>query len=87
MKFYITFKTPDVVSEALEDKIRNIIPSQEFTQQELASYDSIEDEDEKAEYVRFVVVGHAEFIDDLVRYGELVTVEFDSVTKTATVVK
>lgn len=87
MKFYITFKTPDVVSDAVEAKIRAIDPQEDFTHKELVEYDNIDDEDEKYEYARGVVVDNAEFIDDLMQYGEYITVEFDSVTKTATVVK
>lgn len=87
MKFYITFKTPDVVSNTVETKIRDINPRDDFTHEELVEYDNIDDADEKYEYARGVVVDHAEFIDDLVQYGEIITVEFDSVTKTATVVK
>ena len=87
MKFQLTFKTPDVVSQAVEDGINSFRPEKDFTHEELVEYDNIDDEDEKRDYIRSIVTSRAKFINSIVRYGEYITVEFDSEDKSAKVVK
>lgn len=73
MKFKVTFKDPDVVYDAITDAAKESIP------------DCITDEEREAlaELRRDEL---SEFTSKWVRYGEYITLEFDSEAKTATVV-
>lgn len=69
MKFRITFKTPDVV----EDAIRKAVSS-----------NSSSEEENDLDDLRFEC---EDVVEKFVKYNELITVEFDTESSTATVIK
>lgn len=83
MKIRVTFKSPDGVSDSLQDKCNEIIESMPIDHQEnlanLNRNDRREMFDEMKEPME-------EFISGWVRGGEYVTVEFDTEAGTAAVV-
>ena len=74
MKFQLTFKTPDVANDLLLSIEAKIV-------------DADQDGDSD-EFDRLVVLEKniKDTLDKFIEYGELITVEFDTVEKTATVV-
>jgi hypothetical protein len=71
MKFRVVFKTPD----AVEDALRSDLP------------EPADEDDEEAVYCLQETIDEAiDFAARWVRYGESVTVEFDTEANTATVV-
>lgn len=76
MKFQITFKTPDAVENAIEEIVPKV---------ELGDFD--DEEASEADYCRQKTVDDLkEFVARWVRYGECVTIEFDTDNCTAVVV-
>ena len=76
MKFCLTFKTPDVVDEQqLKEDIALSCAGPDVGPDEDCDYCNEKLEEQKT------------LIDQFVKYGEVVVIEFDTVNKTATVVK
>lgn len=79
MQFDISFKSPDAVYYAVEEEISQLRPPEA----ELEEFEGYEDpttawREAKAEELK-------EFVSKWVRYGENVTIEFDTEKGTATV--
>lgn len=76
MKFRITFKTPDVVEDSISEFSYGSL-SEEFGPNH-------PDFDEQREIMEDELHN---IISKWVKYGEMITIEFDTVAKTATVVE
>lgn len=74
MKVEITFKDPDVVYEAVRDAVTR----------EVNAIESL-DEDEKEDLIETRVEKVNDKLDKWIKYGEYVTIEFDTDADTATV--
>lgn len=74
MKLTVTFKDPDVVYEAIRDAVK----------EEVDALESL-DEDEKEALVETRSEKVSDILDNWITYGEYVTIEFDTVAKTAMV--
>lgn len=70
MKFIVTFKTPDAVRTTIE----NVLPP------------AIQGDNEEEELYIYKVEKLVEFTAKWVKYGECITIEFDTEAGTATVV-
>lgn len=71
MKFTITFKTPDAVDEAVQEYLSVHEPDEGWTETE---------ECEVEEELRGT-------FEEFIKFGEYVTIEFDTETRSATVLK
>ena len=85
MKFHITFKDPEAQCRAIDAAIESFNPATDFTHEELVEYDNLDDEDAKSEFIYDTVKERMSFIHNFLKYGEYITIEFDSETKTAKV--
>ena len=74
MKIYVTFKTPDTVKDAVEEQAKRMV----------SEWESLKPEDREMEEEGLVDETMAK-LAKWVKYGECVTVEFDTVKGTATV--
>ena len=75
MKIQVTFKDPDVAHDAVEDEFK---PPYEV--------EGLTDKDEIAEVIEIRKNKAHDFVQSFLKYGEYITVEFDTEAKTATVV-
>jgi len=75
MKISVTFKDPDVVSDAIERAIENTIEPQEGLDNEAV-----------AAIVESKKTDLEEALEKWISYGEYITIEFDTEAKTATVI-
>ena len=74
MKFIVTFKTPDAVSCTIDEIVKDYV---EFNDME----------GEEAEEEAFLLKEKmTEFSDRFVKYGEIISIEFDMDEETATAV-
>lgn len=78
MKFTITFKTPDAVKDVVNDLVPRIPKDQRGNRLDMEAHD--EAVEEISSQVRNVT-------DLFMSYSEYVTIEFDTETKSATVVR
>jgi len=78
MKICITFKTPDAIEYALEEALPNEKPNYETDSWEPLSEDEQDVREGKLEEVK-------KFLQCYIKHGEVVTLEFDTDAKTATV--
>jgi len=75
MKFRITMKSPDAADCAIEDAVGSALFDFEGTPEE--------EEEKRAELTEEI----GDFLGTWLKYGELLTVEFDTEANTATVMK
>jgi hypothetical protein len=80
MKIRVTFKTPDALEDALAEACPNKKLNYETDEWEPLSED---EEDERAVRVEEV----KKFLQHYIKYGECVTLEFDTETETVTVLE
>ncbi len=83
MKFQVTLKTPDAQDYAIESALE-IVKNELQSQEENA--DSGLDPDDVEDYLSEKKDELKEFTDKWFRYGECVTIEFDTDTQTAKVI-
>ncbi len=79
MKITLCFKQPDVIDQALEDNLPTFQYDDNGNEVELFG-EALEEVEDKREAAK-------EFLRKWLLYSELLTVEFDTETNTATVVK
>jgi len=82
MKIRLSFKTPDVVDDAVEEEFPTTIPNYETD-----DFDEMEPDSD--EYLEVMVKREelTEFLKQWVGYGEYVSIEFDQEANTAVVLK
>lgn len=86
VKFYITFKTPDAIDDAINDELENV--TERYLATAKAEGESDLDDDEQEDLFNFkdeVTLQMREVATKFISHGEYVTVEFDTEAKTATV--
>ena len=75
MKFRVTFKTPDAVDYAIREVVNDESDEQPFKNQY-----------EREDFIVGKTDVYTHFVIKWVKYGETVTIEFDNIAGTATVV-
>lgn len=79
MKLRVTMKDPDAILDAIGDKRHNLI-KQLIEEKQLTPAGAGAEAEELLENMR-------EFVHSFAEWGEYITIEFDDVEKTATLVK
>ena len=78
MKMRVTFKDPDVLADALYDIEKDI-------ERGLAKTLNFSEADASAEAIERMIPMH-DLVKKFIRYGEYITIDFDTETNTATVI-